>query len=170
MPPYPQQNSHPGSYPQPETYGPGYGQQAPQQSAGYGMPHGAQPNYPVQSGYPAQPGYGAQPTYAAQPAYSGYPPYNAGPVDPYTGEPLSDKTKVVAGFLAFFLGCFGAGRFYVGHNGIGAAQLILYILGWVTVIFGVGLLLIVGVSIWAFIDAILMWTGSVRDQYGRRLS
>ena len=33
----------------------------------------------------------------------------------------------------------------------------------------IGFLVLVGLSLWAFVDAILMWTGSVRDGNGRKL-
>lgn len=129
----------------------------------------------MQSGY-QQPGYGAAPNYSdgapvpyGQPYAApnpGYPPLG---YDPVTGEPLSDKSKVSAGLLQLFLGGFGAGRFYIGSNTIGAIQLGLTVLGWLTLIFGVGLLILVGVGIWALIDAIVMFTGSVTDSQGRKL-
>ena len=39
-------------------------------------------------------------------------------VDP-SGQPLSDKSKLVAGLLQIFLGGFGVGRFYLGYTNIG---------------------------------------------------
>ncbi|PYE14255.1 TM2 domain-containing protein [Williamsia limnetica] len=98
-----------------------------------------QSNQPYQGspGYPA-PYEPPNPMYQA-PAPYGQPTYGPsafGPVagftgdpgapfgrDPYTGEPLSDKSKVVAGLLQLFLGGFGAGRFYIGSNGIAIGQL-----------------------------------------------
>ena len=44
-------------------------------------------------------------------------------VDPMTGMPFSDKSKMVAGLLQIFLGSFGAGRFYTGHMGLAIAQI-----------------------------------------------
>ncbi|WP_311984281.1 MULTISPECIES: TM2 domain-containing protein [Parafrankia] len=70
-----------------------------------------------------------------------------------TGEPLSDKQKLVAGLLQFFLGGVGAGRWYMGSNGIAIAQL----------------LTCGGLGIWALIDGIIILTSDVRDQYGRPL-
>ena len=70
-----------------------------------------------------------------------------------TGEPLSDKSKMTAGLLELFLGCFGVGRFYLGQTGIALAQL-----------FTCG-----GLGVWALIDAIMMLTGKVRDKDGRPL-
>jgi hypothetical protein len=53
------------------------------------------------------------------PGMGGPSPYG---VDPITGMPFSDKSKVVAGLLNIFL--FGAGRLYTGHIGIGIAQIL----------------------------------------------
>ncbi|SDQ98096.1 TM2 domain-containing protein [Tsukamurella pulmonis] len=156
--PYPpQQAAYPG-------YGqqPGYGEIAPYQGL-------AQPGY-------AQPGYGV-------PAYpqAGYPaPGHPGGygVDPATGLPLSDKSKVAGGLLQLFLGGFGAGRFYLGYGLIGAIQLPLTVVGWFFfflgfLTFGIGtiiaMLLFFGVGIWVLIDAIMIFAGAVKDPYGRAL-
>jgi len=72
---------------------------------------------------------------------------------PVTGEPYSDKSRLAAGLLELFLGGLGAGRWYLGDNGIALLQLVTC----------------GGCGIWALIDAILMLTGSVRDRYGRPL-
>ena len=58
-----------------------------------------------------------------------------------------------ASLLPLFLGGFGAGRFYLGHNEIAVAQL----------------LICGGCGIWALIDGILMLMGNVRDAQGRPL-
>jgi hypothetical protein len=55
---------------------------------------------------------------------AGYDPAAPYGRHPITGEPYSDKQKIVAGLLQLFAGGFGAGRFYLGHNGIGVAQLL----------------------------------------------
>ena len=79
-------------------------------------------------------------------------------IDPITGMPFSDKSKMVAGLLQIFLGSFGVGRFYTGHIGIGVAQLVITVvscgtLGWC----------------WPLIDGIMMMMGKVPDQQGRPL-
>lgn len=94
----------------------------------------------------------------------------SGGIDPFTGEPLSDKSKVVAGLLQFFFGTFGVGRFYIGDNRIGGIQLALGLIGFFGTFILIGFPILIGVGIWAFIDAILMLTGGVRDPYGRKLS
>ncbi|MFE0750234.1 TM2 domain-containing protein [Gordonia sp. NPDC058843] len=153
-------------YGTPQQYGDQQQYGAPQQYGGqqqYGAPQqfgAAQPYGAPQGGYPAAPGYG----------YGGAPdptaPYGR---DPATGEPLSDKSKLVAGLLQIFLGSLGVGRFYIGDNTTGAIQLGLTILGYITAIFLVGFIIIFGVAIWALVDGIMMLTGSVRDKNGLKL-
>ncbi|MCE9516925.1 MAG: NINE protein [Mycobacterium sp.] len=102
-----------------------------------------------------------------------YPyPYYGDPMAPYgrdplTGEPLSDKSKVVAGLLQLLglVGILGIGRIYLGQTGFGIAQLISGLLiGIVTC--GIGFIVPV---IWGIIDAVLILTGKVRDPQGRPL-
>ena len=111
------------------------------------------PNAPPPGGYGLPPpaggfGYG----------YGAPPPGASWGVDPMTGLPLSDKSRVVAGLLSIFLGSFGVGRFYTGHVGFGVGQLAVTFLtcgtlGWV----------------WPVIDGVLMLTGKVTDAQGRPL-
>lgn len=101
----------------------------------------------------------------------GYPPpypppgFHVDPTAPHgrhpvTGEPLSDKSKVVAGLLQLIglVGIVGIGRIYLGQTGLGVAQLIV---GLVTC----GL----GAVIWGIVDAVLILTDQVRDPQGRPL-
>lgn len=122
-----------------------------------GSEHGTPPPPPQ-----PQPGY--PPPYPPPPVGQ-YPPAYADPAAPYgrhplTGEPLSDKSKVVAGLLQLLglLGLVGIGRIYLGYTGLGIAQLI------------VGLITCgIGAVIWGIIDAILLLTDKVRDPEGRPL-
>jgi len=75
-------------------------------------------------------------------------------IDPITGMPFSDKSKMVAGLLQIFLGSFGVGRFYTGHIGLGVAQLLL---SWLTC------------GVWPLVDGIMMLMGKVTDAQGRPL-
>ncbi|WP_320780189.1 TM2 domain-containing protein [Streptomyces sp. CRN 30] len=133
-------DGQPGGYQQPgghQAPGPGGYQQAGYQQAGYQY---AQQGYP-QGGYPPPPG-----TFTGDP----HAPYG---YDPF-GRPYSDKSKIVAGVLQLALGTLGVGRFYIGHVGLGLAQL-----------FTCG-----GFGIWALIDGIIMLTSSnTTDSNGRVL-
>ena len=66
----------------------------------------------------------------------------------------SDRKVTTAGLLCFFLGPFGAHRFYVGKTGTGILQLVT--LG--------------GLGIWMLVDLIMILTGQFRDKEGRRLT
>jgi TM2 domain-containing membrane protein YozV len=111
-------------------------QQPPGSVPGYPPPH---PQYPTPSPY-----------------YDPAAPFGRHPV---TGQPLSDKSKTVAGLLQLLslVGIGGIGRFYIGDIGIGVAQLLV---GWLTC--GIGL-------IWSIVDAVLILTDKVPDPQGRPL-
>lgn len=133
-------------------------------------PGGAPPGYPPAGGPPGYPQapqgnpYGTPPAYApgVAPTPFGAPAQSFGMVpgapfgvDPMTGLPFSDKDKTTAGLLQLFL--LGAGRMYIGHVGLGIAQIIVSVLTC-----GVG-------ALWPFIDGIMILTGNVRDAQGRPL-
>jgi len=82
----------------------------------------------------------------------------------------SNKSKVAAALLCFFLGGFGIHRFYLGYTGLGIAQLVLFIIGWSTLILGVGLFLVIGVEIWVLVDFILILIGKLKDSTAKDLS
>jgi TM2 domain-containing membrane protein YozV len=122
----------------------GYGYQQP----GYGY---QQPDY--QHGGYQQGGYGYQ-----QPGYypQGYNPAAPYGLHPQTGIPYSDKSKIVAGLLQVLLP-LGIGRMYMGHTGIGVAQLLVTIFTC-----GVG-------ALWPFVDGILILVNDTKDAQGRML-
>jgi TM2 domain-containing membrane protein YozV len=66
----------------------------------------------------------------------------------------TDKRILPAFLLCFFLGVFGAHRFYVGK--IGSAIAMIFTIG--------------GLGIWALIDLILIVTGSFKDSEGVRIT
>jgi TM2 domain-containing membrane protein YozV len=66
----------------------------------------------------------------------------------------SDKQKIPAALLCWFLGALGVHRFYLGYTGIGVIQLLT--LG--------------GCGIWTIIDFIMILTGGLKDAGGKELS
>lgn len=66
---------------------------------------------------------------------------------------ISNKTRFIALLLCWFLGSFGAHRFYVGK--VGTAILMIVTLG--------------GLGVWAWIDLIIILVGSFRDKQGRKV-
>lgn len=146
-------------------------------------PYEPPPNYQPPPAYPP-PNYQA-PNYQGPPNYpppGQFPPpymppgYYPDPMAPYgrsplTGEPLSDKSKIVAGLLQLLglVGVLGIGRIYLGYTTLGIAQLIVgliggFVIGMLTC--GIGFAIPV---IWAIIDSVLILTGQVRDPQGRPL-
>ncbi|WP_055403533.1 MULTISPECIES: TM2 domain-containing protein [unclassified Mycobacterium] len=119
------------------------------------------PGFPPQQPYPGYP-YGSYPGYGDPHA-----PYGR---DPVTGQPLSDKSASTAGLLQLFFGVFGVGRFYLDSTQIAVAQLCLGLFGFLFTLFCfVGFPVLLAGMIWGIVDAIMMFTGSVTDKYGRKL-
>lgn len=81
------------------------------------------------------------------------------------GTQYSDKSYIAAALLAFFLGAFGAHNFYLGYTRKAVIQLTMGLM----TIFTLGLSGI-AVGIWAFVEFILLLTGSIStDGDGRPL-
>ena len=78
---------------------------------------------------------------------------------------ISPKSRLAVSLLAWFLGIFGAHRFYLGKIGTAVAMLLLSIVGWSTIwFFGIGLVFLIPVSIWAFVDFIFAVIGRMKDK------
>jgi hypothetical protein len=69
------------------------------------------------------------------------------------GQPVSDRSRLAAALMCFFVGVLGVHRFYVGKVGTGILQLLT---------FG-------GLGIWALVDLILILVGTFRDKQDRLL-
>lgn len=67
----------------------------------------------------------------------------------YTEHVANGKSIVAYVLLAFFLGCWGAHKFYAGKMGQGAAMLIMGTIGWLLIVPGLV------ACIWAFVDFII---------------
>lgn len=70
-----------------------------------------------------------------------------------TVPPVGDKSFLTAWLLSYFLGIFGADRFYLGYTGLGVVKLLT--LG--------------GCGIWQLIDWILIWAGALKASDGTEL-
>lgn len=131
------------------------------------------------SGYEVYPPTPAYPQNLPAP----YPPpvYPAVPlaytVDPLTGQPYSDKSRLTAGLLqllpGILLGLGGIGRLYAGNVALGVVQLVATVLGWIC--FWCGFVLIVPIFVyvaawvWFVVDGIVMLAGRPVDGQGRPL-
>ena len=67
---------------------------------------------------------------------------------------VNGKSKITAGILGIFLGCYGVHNFYLGYNGKAIAQILitllsLFLLSWVS-------------AIWGLIEGILILTGNIK--------
>ena len=83
----------------------------------------------------------------------------------------SKKSMVASYILWFFVGAFGGHRFYNGRAGTAVAQLLLCLVGFMTVfVFGAGLLLLVPLGLWLLADAFLIpgWVTAHNDQLSRQ--
>ncbi|WP_288832612.1 NINE protein [uncultured Corynebacterium sp.] len=85
----------------------------------------------------------------AYPAPYGQAPYSSAP-----------KSKIVAALLFFFFGTFGIGNFYLHQNKRGVTKLVLSIVGFLTAILIVGLVILIALGIWAFVETILVLVGA----------
>jgi len=66
----------------------------------------------------------------------------------------SEKKRLIALLICFFIGGLGIHRFYVGKTGTGVLQLLT---------FG-------GLGIWALIDFIMILAGAFKDSEGKIIS
>lgn len=74
----------------------------------------------------------------------------------------NSKSKIAAGLMGIFLGCFGVHNFYLGYTGKAVCQLLLTILT-------CGILSFVS-GIWGLIEGILILAGNIdRDAKGNKL-
>ena len=105
---------------------------------------------PMQGQFPPAAPMPGQPMQGSPYASPGYAPQGNAP----QGRGKSDKQKIVAALLCWFLGSLGIHRFYLGYSAIGVIQLLT--LG--------------GCGIWVLVDLIMILTGSLKDSDGRELS
>ena len=72
------------------------------------------------------------------------------------------KSAGISYLLWFFLGGFGAHRFYLGRTGSAIAMLVIYVVSWILTFVAIGALGLIVIGIWWIVDAFLI-PGMVRD-------
>ncbi len=88
----------------------------------------------------------------------------------YINNNTEAKSKIAAGILALFFGNLGVHNFYLGYTGKAVTQLLLTILGIPLLFVLIGFPMIAGAGIWAFIEAIMIFTGGInKDGNGNLL-
>ena len=85
---------------------------------------------------------------------------------PKAAEGVSPKSRLATSLLAFFLGYFGAHRFYIGKTGTAMVMLVLGIVGIPLCFVLVGIPIVIGVTVWRLIDFIIAVTGNMKDKDG----
>ena len=72
------------------------------------------------------------------------------------------KSKIAAGLFGIFLGCFGVHNFYLGYTSKAVTQLVLTIVSYpLMCFFGLGFLLLMGISIWGLVEGIMILAGKI---------
>ncbi|MBV8189129.1 MAG: TM2 domain-containing protein [Alphaproteobacteria bacterium] len=66
------------------------------------------------------------------------------------------KSTGIAYLLWFFLGWFGAHRFYLGQTGTGAAMAMISVVSWITVFIAIGFVGFIVIGVWWLVDALLI--------------
>ena len=86
-------------------------------------------------------------------------------IKPEEAAPVGDKSKLAAGLLGIFLGCFGVHNFYLGFTGKAVGQLLLGTLG--SLACGIGPVIS---GIWGLVEGIMYLAGSkTEDAKGQKL-
>ena len=81
---------------------------------------------------------------------------------------ISSRSRLATVLLALFLGIFGVHRFYIGKTRTAIVMLILSILYLVTIrLWGIMIISLAVVGLWAFIDFIFAVFGIMKDKEGR---
>ncbi len=81
-------------------------------------------------------------------------------------ENISPKSRLATTLLAFFLGEFGAHRFYIGKIGTAVVMLVLTIIGYATCWLLIGFIPLAIVWVWNLIDFIMAVAGKMKDKDG----
>jgi len=71
------------------------------------------------------------------------------------------KSKLAAGLLGIFLGSFGVHNFYLGYTSKAIIQLVCTIVGLLTSCIGIGVFLVLGISVWGLVEGIMILCGKI---------
>ena len=149
-------NAVPQHYPQQDQrFAPNQGI-APQPSQPLSPSQGVTPGFTPQQpqGFTSNQGFAPQqpPTYPAG--------YAMAPFQPMYMTGMSSRSRVAAGLLGLFLGPLGVHNFYTGRTTRGVVQLSMCIGGVLTSWLGIGIVVLMGLSVWTIIEGVLYLAGS----------
>lgn len=71
------------------------------------------------------------------------------------------KSRIAAGLMGIFLGSFGVHNFYLGNTKTAVIQLVCTIVGLLLSCIGIGVLLVLGISIWGLVEGIMILSGKI---------
>lgn len=71
------------------------------------------------------------------------------------------KSRIAAGLLGIFLGSLGIHNFYLGNNRTAIIQLVSTIVGLLLSCVGIGVLVVMGISIWGLVEGIMILCGKI---------
>lgn len=71
------------------------------------------------------------------------------------------KSKLAAGLLGIFLGYLGVHNFYLGYTQKAVIQLVLFIVGILTLCIGVGFFMYMAACIWGLVEGIMILCGKI---------
>lgn len=83
---------------------------------------------------------------------------------------LNFKSHIVGLILGFFLGIFGADRFYKGDIKLGLLKLLTWIIGVITIWIFIGSFILFILWIWCIVDYFLVWKGIKKDNLKKILT
>ncbi|MDE6924127.1 MAG: NINE protein [Acetatifactor sp.] len=71
------------------------------------------------------------------------------------------KSKLAGGLLGIFLGGFGVHNFYLGYTTKAIIQLVCTIIGYLTSCIGIGVLVVLGITVWGLVEGIMILCGKI---------
>lgn len=71
------------------------------------------------------------------------------------------KSKLAGGLLGIFLGGFGVHNFYLGYTTKAIIQLVCTIIGYLTSCIGIGVFVVLGITVWGLVEGIMILCGKI---------